>query len=216
MVSATASPQQLAGEDPDLDEQTKETMTQPAASLGCVYDLCVDYDFYDSGTPYYAWWVHLPAARGVAARLRRPRRRARRAAGAVGAPSRLTPAAVLLAPVPLCLAVAPPPPAGPPPAAPLRRPPVVPPAPSAAVPPRPRPLPPRPASRRAALRHRRGAVFPPFRGPAAVPPPLRPARPPPRARRPRLRPGRAAPLRRRATPPAAVSLSWVCSWRPCS
>lgn len=55
-------PSQLAGEDPGLDEQTKEAMTQLAASLGCVYELCVDYDSYDSGTPYYAWWVRLPAA----------------------------------------------------------------------------------------------------------------------------------------------------------
>ncbi|MFF3343671.1 hypothetical protein [Streptomyces flavidovirens] len=55
-------PSQLAGEDPDLDERTQETMTQLAASLGCVFELCVDYDSYDSGTPYYAWWVRLPAA----------------------------------------------------------------------------------------------------------------------------------------------------------
>ncbi|MFG2638707.1 hypothetical protein ACGFX8_33910 [Streptomyces sp. NPDC048362] len=55
-------PKQLAGEDPDLDERTQETMKQLAASLGCVYELSVDYDSYDSGTPYYAWWVRLPAA----------------------------------------------------------------------------------------------------------------------------------------------------------
>ncbi|MGW3661324.1 hypothetical protein ACWD6R_39405 [Streptomyces sp. NPDC005151] len=54
-------PQQLAGEDPDLDERTQETMTELAASLGCVYELCVDYDSYDDETPYYAWWVRLPA-----------------------------------------------------------------------------------------------------------------------------------------------------------
>ncbi|WP_146075787.1 hypothetical protein [Streptomyces sp. Ru62] len=55
-------PQQLAGENPDLDERTQETMTQLATSLGCIYEHCVDYDSYDSGTPYYAWWVRLPAA----------------------------------------------------------------------------------------------------------------------------------------------------------
>ncbi|MEU2184576.1 hypothetical protein [Streptomyces thermolilacinus] len=55
-------PQHLADEDPDLDERTQETMTKLAASLGCVYELCVDYDSYDSGTPYYARWVRLPAA----------------------------------------------------------------------------------------------------------------------------------------------------------
>ncbi|MFF4717590.1 hypothetical protein ACFY2V_40295 [Streptomyces eurythermus] len=55
-------PQQLAGENPELDEQTKEAMTQLAASLGCVYELCVDYDSDENGTPYYAWWVRLPAA----------------------------------------------------------------------------------------------------------------------------------------------------------
>jgi hypothetical protein len=37
-------------------------MTQLAASLGCVFELCVDDDTYASGTPYYAWWVRLPAA----------------------------------------------------------------------------------------------------------------------------------------------------------
>ncbi|WP_406500194.1 hypothetical protein OG936_37560 [Streptomyces sp. NBC_00846] len=55
-------PQQLAGEDPDLDERTQETMTELAASLGCVYELCVDYDSYDDETPYYAWWVRVPTA----------------------------------------------------------------------------------------------------------------------------------------------------------
>ncbi|MFJ2136885.1 hypothetical protein ACIP4W_39315 [Streptomyces sp. NPDC088846] len=53
-------PSQLAGEDPDLNERTQETMTELAASLGCVYELCVDYDSYDE-TPYYAWWVRMPA-----------------------------------------------------------------------------------------------------------------------------------------------------------
>ncbi|MEU5241635.1 hypothetical protein ACH4UR_35585 [Streptomyces lydicus] len=55
-------PQQLAGEDPDLDERTEETMTQLASSLDCVYEHCVDYDSDADGTPYYAWWVRLPAA----------------------------------------------------------------------------------------------------------------------------------------------------------
>ncbi|WP_138894524.1 hypothetical protein [Streptomyces chryseus] len=55
-------PQRLAGEEPDLDERTKATMTELAASLGCVYELCVDYDSYDDDTPYYAWWVRLPAS----------------------------------------------------------------------------------------------------------------------------------------------------------
>ncbi|MCX4791633.1 hypothetical protein OG369_37760 [Streptomyces sp. NBC_01221] len=55
-------PQQLAGEDPDLDERTQETMTELAASLGCVYELCVDYHSYDDETPYYAWWVRVPTA----------------------------------------------------------------------------------------------------------------------------------------------------------
>lgn len=52
-------PSQLAGEDPDPDERTQETMMELAASLGCVYELCVDYDSYDDETPYYAWWVRL-------------------------------------------------------------------------------------------------------------------------------------------------------------
>ncbi|MFJ6797051.1 hypothetical protein [Streptomyces sp. NPDC091268] len=55
-------PSQLPARTPDLGERTQETMKQFAASLGCVYELCVDYDSYDSGTPYYAWWVRLPAA----------------------------------------------------------------------------------------------------------------------------------------------------------
>ena len=55
-------PSRLAGEDPDLDERTRETMMELAASLGCVYEHCVDYDSYDDETPYYAWWVRLPAA----------------------------------------------------------------------------------------------------------------------------------------------------------
>ncbi|MER5312758.1 hypothetical protein ABT034_33860 [Streptomyces sp. NPDC002773] len=60
-------PSQLAGADPDLDERTQETMTELAASLGCVYEHCVDTDTdtdtdtYPEGTPYYAWWVRLPA-----------------------------------------------------------------------------------------------------------------------------------------------------------
>ncbi|MET7931324.1 hypothetical protein ABZT43_47355 [Streptomyces sp. NPDC005349] len=37
-------PSRLAGEDPGLDERTKESMTELAASLGCVYEYCVDYD----------------------------------------------------------------------------------------------------------------------------------------------------------------------------
>ncbi|MGI5262529.1 hypothetical protein [Streptomyces angustmyceticus] len=55
-------PRQFAGENPDLDERTTETMTQLAGSLGCVYEHCVDTDTYPDGTPYYAWWVRLPAA----------------------------------------------------------------------------------------------------------------------------------------------------------
>lgn len=55
-------PLQLAGVNPDLDERTEETMTKLAASLGCVYEHCVDTDSYPDGTPYYAWWVRLPAA----------------------------------------------------------------------------------------------------------------------------------------------------------
>ncbi|MFF3128934.1 hypothetical protein ACFVRD_43415 [Streptomyces sp. NPDC057908] len=55
-------PRRLAGEDPDLDERTQEPMTELAASLGCVYEHCVDYDSYDDETPYYAWWVRLPVA----------------------------------------------------------------------------------------------------------------------------------------------------------
>ncbi|MEV6250627.1 hypothetical protein AB0M38_31270 [Streptomyces sp. NPDC051742] len=55
-------PAQRAGEDPGLDERTKETMTELAASLGCGYEHCVDTDTYPDGTPYYAWWVRLPAA----------------------------------------------------------------------------------------------------------------------------------------------------------
>ncbi|PJN14659.1 hypothetical protein CG724_33845 [Streptomyces sp. CB02120-2] len=55
-------PQRLAGEEPVLDERTRETLTELAASLGCVYELCVDYDSYDDDTPYYAWWVRLPAS----------------------------------------------------------------------------------------------------------------------------------------------------------
>lgn len=55
-------PHQLADEDPDLDERTQETMPELAASLGCVYEHCVDTDTYADGTPYYAWWVRLPAA----------------------------------------------------------------------------------------------------------------------------------------------------------
>ncbi|MFG3310288.1 hypothetical protein [Streptomyces wuyuanensis] len=54
-------PQQLAGEDPDLDGRTQEAMTELAGSLGCVYEHCVDSDSYPDGTPYYAWWVRLPA-----------------------------------------------------------------------------------------------------------------------------------------------------------
>jgi hypothetical protein len=37
-------------------------MTELAASLGCAYDSCVDYDSYDDETPSYAWWVRLPQA----------------------------------------------------------------------------------------------------------------------------------------------------------
>ncbi|MEU6662075.1 hypothetical protein [Streptomyces sp. NPDC046821] len=57
-------PSQLAGEDPDLDERTKQMMTELAGSLGCVYEHCVDTDTdtYADGTPYYVWWVRLPAA----------------------------------------------------------------------------------------------------------------------------------------------------------
>ena len=55
-------PSRLAGEDPDLDERTRKTMTELAALLGCAYEHCVDYDSYDDETPYYAWWVRLPAA----------------------------------------------------------------------------------------------------------------------------------------------------------
>ncbi|MFB7411418.1 hypothetical protein ACFCZ2_29990 [Streptomyces sp. NPDC056202] len=55
-------PHHLAGDDPHLDERTQETMTELAASLGCVYEHCVDTDTYPDGTPYYAWWVRLPAA----------------------------------------------------------------------------------------------------------------------------------------------------------
>ncbi|MET9465922.1 hypothetical protein ABZY44_14180 [Streptomyces sp. NPDC006544] len=55
-------PQRLSGEEPDLDECTKQTMTALAVSLGCLYEFCVDYDCYDDDTPYYAWWVRLPAA----------------------------------------------------------------------------------------------------------------------------------------------------------
>ncbi|MFJ4478783.1 hypothetical protein [Streptomyces xanthochromogenes] len=54
-------PSRLAGEDPDLDERTKKAMTELAVSLGCVYEHCVDVDTYEDGTPYYAWWVRLPA-----------------------------------------------------------------------------------------------------------------------------------------------------------
>lgn len=54
-------PQRLAGEEPCLDERTKGSMQELAASLGCVYEHCVDYDSYPEGTPYYAWWVRLPA-----------------------------------------------------------------------------------------------------------------------------------------------------------
>ncbi|MFJ2153983.1 hypothetical protein ACIOHB_35150 [Streptomyces microflavus] len=45
----------VAGDDPDLDERTEETMTELAASLGCVYEHCVDSDTYPDGMPYYAW-----------------------------------------------------------------------------------------------------------------------------------------------------------------
>ncbi|WP_347125962.1 hypothetical protein [Streptomyces sp. 21So2-11] len=55
-------PQRLVGGEPDLEERTQEAMTELAASLGCVYDSCVDYDSYDDETPYYAWWVRLPQA----------------------------------------------------------------------------------------------------------------------------------------------------------
>lgn len=55
-------PQRLAGGEPDLDERTRAPMKELAASLGCVYELCVDYDSYDDDTPYYAWWVRLPAS----------------------------------------------------------------------------------------------------------------------------------------------------------
>ncbi|GGW84246.1 hypothetical protein GCM10010350_81230 [Streptomyces galilaeus] len=58
-------PLQLAGEDPDLDKRTQETMTGLAASLGCVYEHCVDTDSCADGTRYYAWWVRLPAAEHV-------------------------------------------------------------------------------------------------------------------------------------------------------
>ncbi|MEU3500807.1 hypothetical protein ABZ726_08570 [Streptomyces hundungensis] len=54
-------PKYLAGEDPGLDERTRMALTELAALLGCVYDHCVDYDSYPNGTPYYAWWVRLPA-----------------------------------------------------------------------------------------------------------------------------------------------------------
>ncbi|MEU7297676.1 hypothetical protein AB0A76_31520 [Streptomyces exfoliatus] len=37
-------------------------MMELAASLGCVYEHCVDTDSYPDGTPYCAWWVRLPAA----------------------------------------------------------------------------------------------------------------------------------------------------------
>ncbi len=55
-------PKHLAGEDPGLDERTRMALTELAASMGCAYDHCVDYDSYPDGTPYYAWWVRLRAA----------------------------------------------------------------------------------------------------------------------------------------------------------
>ncbi|MFH8254217.1 hypothetical protein [Streptomyces roseolus] len=55
-------PSQVAGQDPDLDDSTQKTRTERASSLGCVYEHGVDTDTYPDGTPYYAWWVRLPAA----------------------------------------------------------------------------------------------------------------------------------------------------------
>ncbi|THA36068.1 hypothetical protein E6R18_01540 [Streptomyces sp. A1277] len=55
-------PQHLAGGGPGLAERTHATMTDLSGSLGCVYEHCVDTDTYPDETPYYAWWVRLPAA----------------------------------------------------------------------------------------------------------------------------------------------------------
>jgi len=55
-------PVRLAGEEPDLAERTDQAMTELAATSGCVYENCVDYDSSEDGVPYYAWWVRVPAA----------------------------------------------------------------------------------------------------------------------------------------------------------
>lgn len=55
-------PEQRAGEEPDLADRTEGPMTELAASMGCVYDDCVDYDADEDDVPYYAWWVRVPAA----------------------------------------------------------------------------------------------------------------------------------------------------------
>ncbi|MEU9110156.1 hypothetical protein AB0D54_38720 [Streptomyces xanthophaeus] len=38
------------------------TVTELAASLGCVYEDCCDDDSSEDDVPYYAWWVRVPAA----------------------------------------------------------------------------------------------------------------------------------------------------------
>ncbi|WP_331769204.1 hypothetical protein OG948_36020 (plasmid) [Embleya sp. NBC_00888] len=45
---------------PDLAERTEQAMTELAATSGCVYESCVDYDSSHDGVPYYAWWVRIP------------------------------------------------------------------------------------------------------------------------------------------------------------
>lgn len=51
-------PEELAGD--DLDERTKQAMTELAGSLGCQYDHCVEGEL--GGVRYYVWWVRVPQA----------------------------------------------------------------------------------------------------------------------------------------------------------
>ncbi|WP_331768155.1 hypothetical protein [Embleya sp. NBC_00896] len=49
-------PNRSASEEPDLAERTDQAMTELAATSGCVYENCVDFDSSEDGVPYYAWW----------------------------------------------------------------------------------------------------------------------------------------------------------------
>lgn len=51
-------PQELAGD--DLDERTKQAMTELAGSLGCQYDHCVGSSDTTPRSAYYAWYVRVP------------------------------------------------------------------------------------------------------------------------------------------------------------